>query len=168
MSVHSPDSIVHHRSNTKQVHPVVAVKRVSFHEDVIEPGSGNLIQIRIGEYEERGVPEGQEDPPPSEVPKGSVLKSKRLKFPSLYVNGSNVDFKSQQVVLNKIQLEMQKKEWNHVWNKHLDIRSNQFINTIKRDLSLKTKESIYKVSTDNLYPSKYLLICIWISGVQDA
>lgn len=147
MSVHLPDSIVHRRSNTKQVHPVVATKRVSFHEDVIEPGNGNLIQIRIGEYEERGAPEGQEDPPPIEISKSSVLKSKKQKFPSLYVNGLNVDLKSQQVVLNKIKLEMEKKEWNNVWNKHLDIGSNQLINTIKRDLSLNTKESVYKVST---------------------
>lgn len=147
MSVDLPDPIVHRRSNTKQVHPVVATKRVSFHEDVMEPGNGNLIQIRIGEYEERGTPEGQEDPPPIEISKNLVLKSKKQKFPSLYVNGLNVNLKSQQIILNKIKLEMEKKEWNNVWNKHLDIRSNQLINTIKRDLLLKTKESVYKVST---------------------
>ncbi|XP_022161201.1 uncharacterized protein LOC111027230 [Myzus persicae] len=146
MSAHSPDSIVHRRSNTKQVHPVVGLKRVSFHEDVIEPSNGNLIQIRIGECGERGAPEGQEDPQPIETSsKGSVLKSKKLKFPSLYMNGLNVDLKSQQVVFNQIELEMKEKQWSHVWSKHLDIGSNQLINIIKRDLQLKTKESIYKI-----------------------
>lgn len=153
MSTYSPDSIVHRRSNTKQVHPVVGLKRVSFHEDVIEPSNGNLIQIRIGECGERGVPEGQEDPPPNETSsKGSVLKSKKQKFPSLYMNGVNVDLKSQQVVFNQIEQEMKENEWSNVWNKHLDIGSNQLINIIKRDLLLKTKESIYKVSPNSLLP----------------
>lgn len=153
MSAIKADSIVHRRSNTKQVHPVVGLKRVSFHEDVIEPGNGNLIQIRIGECEERGVPEGQEDPQPSEISsKGSVLKSKKQKFPSLYMNGMNVDVKSQQDVLNKIQQEMKNKEWNNVWNKHLYMGSNQLLNIIKRDLLLKTKESIYKVNANNYLP----------------
>jgi len=153
MSAHSSDSIVHRRSNTKQVHPVVGPKRVSFHEDVIEPGNGSLIQIRIGEYGERGAPEGQEDPQPIETSsKSSVLKSKKQKFPSLYVNGLNVDLKSQQVVFNQIQQEMKKKQWSYVWNKHVDVGSNQLINIIKRDLLLKNKESIYKVSVNNLFP----------------
>uniref|UniRef100_A0A2S2P3E9 Pleckstrin y domain-containing family M member 2 n=2 Tax=Schizaphis graminum TaxID=13262 RepID=A0A2S2P3E9_SCHGA len=146
MSARSPDSIVHRRSNTKQVHPVVGLKRVSFHEDVIEPGNGNLIQIRIGECGEREAPEGQEDPQPSEtLSKSSVLKSKKQKFPSLYLNALNVDLKSQQVVLNQIKQEMMNKECSNVWNKHLDMGSSQLINIIKRDLLLKTKESIYKI-----------------------
>lgn len=152
MSVNSPDSIVYRRSNTKQVHPVVAVKRVSFHEDVIEPNNGNLIQIRIGDCGEREAPEGQEDPQSRETSKLLVLKLKKPNFPSLYMNGLNVDLKSQQDILNKIQFEVDKKEWYNVWNKHLDLGSNQLINVIKRDLSLKTKESIYKVSTIHLSP----------------
>lgn len=153
MSAHSPDSIVHRRSNTKQVHPVVGLKRVSFHEDVIEPSNGNLIQIRIGECGEREAPEGQEDPQSNETSsKGSVLKSKKQKFPSLYMNSLNVDLKSQQVVLNQIQQEMKEKKWNYIWDKHLDVGSNQLINIIKRDLLLKTKESIYKVSASSLPP----------------
>ncbi|XP_025414368.1 uncharacterized protein LOC112686353 isoform X2 [Sipha flava] len=145
MSVHSPDSIVYRRSNNKKIHPVLPVKRVSFHEDVIEPNNGNLIQIRIGDYGEREAPEGQEDPVPRETFKRSIFKQKKPNFPSLYMNNLNVDLKSQQDILNKIQLEVRKKEWNNVWNKHLDLGSNQLINVIKRDLSLKTKESIYKI-----------------------
>lgn len=146
MSTHSPDSIVHRRYNTKQVHPVIGVKRVSFHEDVIEQGNGNLIQTRIGDFGEREAPEGQEDPPSIEVEsKRSVLILKKQKCPSVYTNSLNVDLKSQKVILDKIQLEMKEKKWNNVWNKHLDLASNQLINIIKRDFSLKIKESIYKV-----------------------
>lgn len=147
------DSIVHHRSNTNQVHPLVGSKRVSFHEDVSEPGiSDHLTEIQISEYGKREAPEGQEDPPlRCETPslfKRSVLKSKIPKFPSLLVyDSSNVDLKSQQVVLNKIQSEMARKEWKTVWNKHLDVSSNQLFNIIKRDLSLMANESVYKVST---------------------
>lgn len=164
MSVYSPDFIVHRRSNTRKVHPVVGAKRVSFHEDVIEPGNGNLIQIRIDvDHGERGAPEGQEDPQPSEaLLNTSVLKSKIQKFPSLYVgNGLGVDSKCQQVVLNKIQLEMEKKRWWNVWNKHLDLRSNLIINYIKRDFPLKIKESIYKVGLNNFFLLFYLIIIIF-------
>lgn len=152
MSLHLPDPIVYRRSNTKQVHPVVPVKRVSFHEDVIEPGGNKLIQIRIGQCGEREAPEGQEDPQPNETEtssKGSVLKLKKPQFPSLYVNSLNVDLKSQQIVLNKIQLEMEKKQWKHTWNRHLNMDSsvsNQLCNIIKRDLPLLINESIYKVN----------------------
>lgn len=146
MSASLPESIVHRRSNTRQVHPVVGVKRVSFHEDVTEEGNGNFIHRRIREYGERGAPEGQEDPPSTEMEsKRSVLVSKKQKLPSLYMNNLNVDIKSQKVILEKIQLEMKEKQWNYVWNKHLDLASNQLINIIKRDFSLQTKESVYKV-----------------------
>lgn len=148
MSINSSDSIVYRRYNTRQVHPVVKAKRVSFHEDVVEPGSRNLIQIRIGdEYGERESPEGQEDPQSNETSSNhSVLKSKKQHFPSLYVrNGFNFNHESQQIVLNKIQSEMEKKEGYNIWNKHLDLMSNQLINYIKRDLLLKNKEFIYKV-----------------------
>lgn len=154
MSFNSTDSIVHRRYNTRQVHPVVGVKRVSFHEDVVEPGNGNLIQIRIGDdYGERESPEGQEDPQSNETSSNhSVLKSKKQKFPSLYVsNDFNIDLKSQQILMNKIQSEMERKEGYNIWNKHLDLRSDQLINYIKRDLLLKTKEFIYKVCSVNLF-----------------
>lgn len=149
MSIHLTDAIVHRRSNTKQVHPVIVAKRVSFHEDVVERDNGNLIQIRIGSYEERGAPEGQEDPQPSETSSNqhSVLNLKNeKKKPSLYVNGLNFSISFQQTVLKNIQLEMEKKEFYNVWNKHIDLGSNQLINVIKRDLSINTNESIYKVS----------------------
>ena len=42
------------------------------------------------------------------------------------------------------------KECSNVWNKHLDMGSSQLINIIKRDLLLKTKESIYKVCANSL------------------
>lgn len=156
MSVRPPDSIVHRRSNNGNVHPVVfGEKRVSFHEDVVDPGNGNLIQIRIGECDdERGAPEGQEDPQPSETSssKCSVLKSnKPSKFPSLYVDCRNSDPGSHhEIVLDKIESEMEKNDRNNVWDKHLNVESNQFVNVIKRDLMLKYKESIYKVSTTNI------------------
>lgn len=154
MSVHSSDAIVHRRSNTKQVHPVIVAKRVSFHEDVVERDNSNLIQIRIGSCEERGAPEGQEDPQPRETSSNqhSVLNLKNDKVSSLYVkNGINFNLSFQQTVLKKIQLEMEKKEFHNVWNKHIDLESNQLINVIKRDLSINTNESIYKVSSKNCF-----------------
>jgi len=156
MSVHqASDSIVHHRSNTKQMHPLVRSKRVSFHEDVVEPGNGDhLIQIRIGEYGEREEPEGQEDPLPtnetslSSLSKSLVFKKKIPKFPSLYLSGlSNFDLKSQQIVLKQIQLELACQECKNVQSEHLDLNSYQFVNIIKKDLPLMVKESVYKVST---------------------
>lgn len=104
--------------------------------------------MRIDDFGERGAPEGQEDPPqPCETSsKRSVLKLEKPKFPSLYMNhGLNVDVKSQQAVLNKIQLEMEKREWNNAWNKYSDTGTNQLINTIKKELTLNTGETIYKV-----------------------
>lgn len=154
MSVHLTDAIVHRRSNTKQVHPVIVAKRVSFHEDVVERDNGNPIQIRIGSCEERGTPEGQEDPQPNETSSNqhSVLNLKNeKKKPSLYVNGLNFSLGFQQTVLKNIQLEMEKKEFYNVWNKHIDLGSNQLINVIKRDLSINTNESIYKVSSNNYF-----------------
>lgn len=153
MSVHLTDAIVHRRSNTKQVHPVIVAKRVSFHEDIVERDNGNLIQIRMGSCEERGAPEGQEDPQPNETSSNqhSVLNLKNEKVSSLYVNSLNFSLSFQQIVLKKIQLEMEKKEFYNVWNKHIDLGSNQFINVIKRDLSLNTNESIYKVSSYNCF-----------------
>lgn len=148
MSVCSPDAIVHRRSNTKQVHPVVGARRVSFHEEVVEPGNGHLIQIRIGDCGERGAPEGQEDPPPpgEPLPKRAVFKVKNDKFPPLYVNRSDLNLNCQHNVLNQIRLEMMKKECHNVWDKHLNLRTNQLINVIKRDLPMNTKESVYKVN----------------------
>lgn len=162
----APDSIVHRRSNTKQVHPLVGPKRVSFHEDVVEPGNGDhLIQIRIGGYGEREAPEGQEDPPRNNEAlfKRSVLKSKIPKFPSLYVNGSSaVDLKSQQIVLNEIQLEMARKEWKNVRNKHLNANSNLLVDIVKKDLSLTANESVYKVSIPtHTYDFRAVMLCTW-------
>lgn len=151
MSILSPELNVCHLSNTEMVHPVIGVKQVSFHEDVINPGSSNLVQVQIGHYEERGVPEGQEDPVPTETSKRSLSKTLKPKFRSLYLDGLNVDYKSQKIILNKIQLETEKKEWNSGWNKHLDVKSNQLINIIKRDLSLQNNESIYKVSINKIF-----------------
>lgn len=150
MSMRSSDSILHRRTVTRRLHStLVGTKRKPFNEDAIELGNGKVIQMRIDDFGERGAPEGQEDPPqPYETPsKHSVLKSEKPKFPSLYMNhGLNVDLKSQQVVLNKIQLEMEKRERNNAWNKYSDIETNKLINIIKKDLSLKTDETIYKVS----------------------
>lgn len=151
MSVISPDLNVCHQSNTKMLHPVIGVKQVSFSREVVNPRSSNLIPIRIGHYEERGVPEGQEDPLPSEKSKCSLLKAFKPKFRSLYLDGLNFDHKSQKIILNKIQAETEKKEWNSAWNKHLDTKSNQLINIIKRDLPLKHIESIYKVSINKIF-----------------
>lgn len=152
MSIHSSDSIVHRRSNTKKVHPVVGAKQVSFHKNVIEPVGRNLIQIRMGECDERGSPEGQEDPQPVEMPtKSSVLKSKKYQCSPLYVNSLPFDLKSQQVILNEIKLETEKKEYKNIWNKHINIGLTQLLKVIKRDLSLQSKESIYKVCEKSLF-----------------
>lgn len=152
MSDRSPDAIVHRRSNTKRVHPVVAgAKRVSFHEDVVEPGHGRLVQIRIGE--QRGAPEGQEDPPqpgetlPKRAAAAAAAVSQVVKFPPLYyVNRSHV-INCQNVVLNQIRSETMKKEHYNVWDRHVDLGTNaQLINAVKRDLPINISECVYKVS----------------------
>ncbi|XP_050424227.1 uncharacterized protein LOC126835593 [Adelges cooleyi] len=150
MSVDSPDSIVYRRSNTRQVHAVVTPKRVSFHEDVAEPVGGSLIQIRtVAQYGERGTPEGQEDPqqPVRETPtERSVLKCKEHRRPSLYLNSSfSVSREGLQDISNDIKTELEKKQWKYSWSKHVDLGSNCLVNIIKRDLTLKPNETIYKV-----------------------
>lgn len=165
MSIHSLDLIVHRRSNTKQVHPVIGAKRVSFHEDVIEPSNGNLIQIRMGECGERGAPEGQEDPQSSETPsRRSVFKPKIEKFPSLYVNGSNFDLKSQQTVLNRIRLELEKKEHYNVSNEYKVLETDQLAKIIRKDLPLNAKESIFRVGSYKLsfyyFPFPFIFLYI--------
>lgn len=154
MSVRSSDSTLHRRAVTRRLYsPLVGAERKPFNENATELGNGKVIQMRIDDFGERGAPEGQEDPQqPCETPsKRSVLKPEKSKFPSLYMNhGLNVDLKSQQVVLNKIQLEMEKREWNNTWNKNSDTGTNQLIKTIKKDLTLKTDETIYKVSKNIL------------------
>lgn len=148
-SIQSRESVHRRQTVTRRLQsPLVGTKRNSVGIDSIELGNGKVVQMRIDDFGERGAPEGQEDPPQlCETPsKCSVLKSEKPKFPSLYVNGLNVDPKSQQVVLNKIQLEMEQRQRNNVWNKHLDVRTSLLINTIKKNLTLNTEETIYKVS----------------------
>lgn len=157
-----PDSIVHRRSNSGHVHPVVVgggvEKRVSFHEYVVDPGHGGLIQIRVGEWDERGAPEGQEDPQqPSETSSAKrwVLKPDKPKFPSLYVRTRNSDVGSGRRVASDeialdIALEMKENGRDNLWDKHLTTDSDRLADIVKRDLSLKNKESVYRVSTHQI------------------
>lgn len=174
--MYSPDSVVHRRAVTKPLHsPLAGAQRRLFGEDVIELGNGKVVQMHIDDFGERGAPEGQEDPPqPCETPpskRSSVLKSEKPKSPSLYMNGLNVDLKSQQIVFNKIRLEMEKRDWNNIRSKRLDVGTSQLINAIKKDLTLMTEETIYKVSREHFgLVNSILLTCIirrFISGLQN-